>query len=365
MLCSIRICELMSTFLRAASLVVAAFALAFPASSAGQAHANKVALRDLVSPNDPLAQQDLVFDATFAQLTLQYFDSNDAAVFGTLAQSPAAAHLLEHARNFDYDVPKDSTRSLVAHLLRPSPQQSAEAKVCKGNLEYFTTQMLADPHWVNDTLRYLPDDFRFHGTLFLIFGYDIGVAFGPSASLNCGHGHFAGHSNELLYYGIHELHHVGFMSYQPPPRLADIKTCRDLLQLVQYSSQLEGMAVLAAYQRRGEEHALADDEDYVALQDEARMKRDEDLYFADVRYLEERGDAPADAEAWAVISRMSSGERLWYRVGARMAQRIEQAAGRRALVALIKTGPASFLEKYRLVAALDAGVPTPKERNTR
>lgn len=337
----------MSNFFRVACLMVAAFALAFPEAGAAQTSPKTVALRDLVSPNDPLAQQDLTFDTTFAQLANQYFSSPDAAVLNQLAQSAAAHHLLDHARNFDYNVSKDSTQSLVAHLLHPSPHRAAQTKVCQGSLDYFTTHMLADPHWVNDTLRYLPADFRFHGSLFLIFGYDIGVAFGPSASLNCSHRHFAKHRSELLYYAIHELHHVGFMSYQPPPRLSDIKTCRQLLQLVEYSTQMEGMAVWAAYARRDQEHALADDDDYVALQDEPHMQHDESLYFTDLHYLEQRGDAIADADAWAVIDRMSSGERLWYRVGARMAQRIEQAAGRPALVGLIKTGPESFVEKYR------------------
>jgi len=340
----------MSNFFRIACLLVAGLALAF--SEAGLAHMSPepLTLRDLVSPGDPLAQQDLTFDTTFAQLAIQYFDSNNAAVLKQLAQSPAAQHLLDHARNFDYDMPKDSTQSLVTHLLQPSPQRAAQAKVCQSSLDYFTTRMLADPRWVNDALHYLPTDFRFHGALFLTFGYDIGVAFGPSASLNCGHRHFAEHDSELMYYAIHELHHVGFMSYQPPPRLSGIKTCRELLHLVEYSTQLEGMAVWAAYARRDREHALGDDDDYVALQDEARMLRDEALYFKDLHYLEERGDAPADADAWTVIERMSSGERLWYRVGARMAQTIEQVAGRPALVGLIKTGPGSFLEKYRLVA---------------
>jgi hypothetical protein len=200
-------------------------------------------------------------------------------------------------------------------------------------------------------LRYLPDDFRYQATLFLTFGYDIGVAFGPNASLNCAHPHFKARPRELTYYAIHELHHVGFMSYHPPPKLAELKTCDDLLGLVEYSTQLEGMAVLAAYQRRSEEHTLADDGDYVALQDEQRMLRDETKYFEELNYLKRRSGQMADADAWAVIDRMSSGERLWYRVGARMAQRIELISGRPALLELVKKGPSSFLEAYRAARA--------------
>ncbi len=304
-------------------------------------------LRDLVPAGDPLSRQDLAFDASFARLALQYLQTPDATVLERLANSPAAAHLLQHARNFDYDVPKDSTQALVVQLLAKPKQDIAG---CRGSLAYFTGPVLANPQWVNDTLHYLPADFRFHGTLFLIFGYDIGVAFGNSASLNCAHLHFAEHPAELQYYAIHELHHVGFMSYQPPPRLADIKTCSDLLRLVEYSTQLEGMAVLAAYERRRAEKALEGDADYVALQDEARMERNEKLYFDDLHYLEKHGKEPADGAAWAVITRMSSGERLWYRVGARMAQKIEQTSGRAALVALIAQGPANFLASYERLA---------------
>lgn len=318
-----------------------------------------VALPALVTATDPLSRQNLTFDASFAKLTLHYLQTRDANDLKRLEESPATAHLLDHARNFDYDVPKDSAPSLVAHLMsKANPERTAN---CRDALAYFTDRMLPDPHWVDDTLRYLPEDFRFEGSLFLVFGYDIGVAYGHNASLNCAHPHFTAHPDELKYYAIHELHHVGFMSYHPPPRLTDIKTCRDLLRLVQYSTQLEGMAVYAAYDPRKRARALNDDEDYVALQNEARMRSEERLYFEDLHYLEQRGDEPADDTAWAVITRMSSGERLWYRVGARMAQRVEEESGRPALIALIPQGPQAFLAAYeRLLNPPAATVPQPQ-----
>jgi hypothetical protein len=280
------------------------------------------------------------FDASFAREAVEYLHTGDAAALRQLAASPAAAYLLSHARNFDYDVPKDSAEALVSKLLRPD-----RAQACEQSIRAFD-RMARNPEWVGDALRYLPEGFRFDATLYLQFGYDIGVAFGQAASLNCAHRHFEEHPSELLYYAIHELHHVGFMSYQPPPRLRDLKTCGDLLRLVKYSTEMEGLAVWAAYRRRADQHALADDADYVALADESRTRRDEANYFEDVRYLERRAAEPADDAAWAVIHRMSGGERLWYRVGALMAQRIEARLGRPALVELIKKGPDSFLAAY-------------------
>jgi hypothetical protein len=280
------------------------------------------------------------FDASFAQQAVEYQRTRDTAILKQLAASPAAAHLLAHARNFDYDLPRGSAEALVSKLLA-----SDRAEACEQSIRYFD-RMAQNPEWIADVLRYLPDGFRLHATLFLQYGYDIGVAFGPAASLNCAHKRFEEHPRELLYYAIHELHHVAFMSYQPPPRLQNLKTCAGILKLVKYSTELEGMAVWAACKRRSGEHALADDPDYVALADEARMKRYEASYFEDLRYLDRRGAEPADAAAWAVVERMSGGERLWYRVGALMAQRIEQKLGRHALVELIKKGPDSFLAAY-------------------
>ncbi len=77
------------------------------------------------------------------------------------------------------------------------------------------------------------------------------------------------------------------------------------------------------------------------------MERNTADYFKDYDYLAGRGDQPLDADARAVIDRMSSGERLWYRVGALMARRIEESRGRPALVALIGQDPARFIEAAR------------------
>ncbi len=311
---------------------------------AGHERPQPVSLADLVGRGDPLADQDLRFDARFARIALEYRKSGDLSLLTTMAGLPATAHLLSHARNFDYDVPKESAGALVRYLVAPSGGKERSAAACESSLAFFTGPMLDDPGWVHDTLRYLPAGFRFHGTLFLTFGYDIGVAFGDNASLNGAHSHFEGHPRELLYYAIHELHHVGFMAHRPPPKLADLQTRADVLRLVEYSTQLEGMAVLAAYERRRKEGALADDEDYVALQDEARMRRDEEIYFEAYEALRSRGDELADKSAWSIIDRMSSGERLWYRVGARLAQRIEATLGRSALIGLIGEGPVRFVQ---------------------
>jgi hypothetical protein len=306
-----------------------------------------ISLCELVSPNNPLAKQDLNFDARFARTALNYVLNGDPELLQALAAMPAARHLLNHARQFDYDVPKESALSLVRYLLTPSSRLEAQAVGVERSIAFFTGPLLDDPNWVQDVLDYLPKGFRFHGSLFLTFGYDIGVALAPNASLNGAHRHFAEKPRELLYYAIHELHHVGVFTYQKPPRVADIKTCADILRLVDYSTELEGLAVLAARPRRVMENALQDDPDYVALEDPVQMRALEKRFNEQYRYLQNRGNEVADKDAFAVITRMSSGDRLWYRVGAMMASRIENKLGRAALLEIIARNHPTLVFTYR------------------
>jgi len=294
-------------------------------------------------------------DAEFARLALEHVRTGDPALLEALARTPAAAHLLTHARAFDNeDVPRDSAAALVAHLLAPSPERAAGSATCARSLELFEGTMRADRSWIGDVERYLPPDRRLRATVHLTFGYDIGVAYGDQASLNCAHPRFAKDPRELLYYAVHELHHAGFMAFQPPVPFARVRTCADLLEVVRRHTQMEGMAVLSALPRRAAEGALASDGDSTALADPAEMRREEARYAELVRSLELCGEEPAGTEAWGVVERMSS-ERLWYRVGARMAQRIERARGRRALVELIELGADRFMQ----VAAQVARAPEP------
>ena len=140
------------------SLIVAAQVVAAQSVAAQPSDLRKppVALHDLVNPGDRLAAQDLHFDASFAQLALEYLRSGDSSVLERLGKSPAATHLLNHARNFDYDVPKDSPEALVAHLLTPPGKHLEEMETCEQSLAFFSGPMLDDPHWVEDTWATFP-----------------------------------------------------------------------------------------------------------------------------------------------------------------------------------------------------------------
>lgn len=57
----------------------------------------------------------------------------------------------------------------------------------------------------------------------------------------------------------------------------------------------------------------------------------------------------------AVIERMSGGERLWYRVGARMARRVEASRGRNAMIELALHGDRLVSTYRQIVGRQPAG----------
>jgi hypothetical protein len=118
-----------------------------------------IALADLVGPGDSLAAHDLHFDARAAQDALDFVGSHDPARLDSLADSPALAHLLRHARAFEYDVPRESPRALALHLMKPDETLPHRVAACRKSLAYFTGPLLDDPHWVLDALSCLPPGF--------------------------------------------------------------------------------------------------------------------------------------------------------------------------------------------------------------
>lgn len=289
---------------------------------------------------------DITIDYSFFELALEYIQEPSERVFGQMAGSKAAEHLLAHSRAFGYDVPDDgSAAALVRQLLASAGGRDNVPSLRRA---LATARPGIDrKDWLRDALNYLPPSARLGGTLFVTYGYDCGVAYPPNASINLAFPWLCEHPHQAVYYCIHEVHHAGFFSLQPPPAPDGVKTCRDLLGLVQYLTHLEGMAVMAAYPPRRAGHALEDwSGDYEVLENPQRMRELASCYFDIYSSLGNRGDEECGAEDMAVLEVMSGGERLWYRVGCMMAQVIERKKGRVALNHLIEVGPAAFLQQY-------------------
>ena len=287
-------------------------------------------------------------DAHLAEQALAFLATGNQALLADMAATPAAAHLLRHARTYAYDFPRDSTAALTLALVSPEALKRERVAAAGKALAYFNGPMRADTSWLADVSRGLPADAPCKASLFLTFGYDIGVSCPGTASLNAAHRHFEAHPRELLYYAIHELHHTGFMTYQQPRPVAEWRTAADLLAQAEYALQLEGMAVWAVWERRRAEGAMDWDEDYVALQDEGRLRTLEAAFRKAHAALEVKAQTPgpADPAARALLSELYGSDRIFYRFGAFAARQIELRQGRPALIALVKAGPHAFLQAY-------------------
>ena len=204
-----------------------------------------------------------------------------------------------------------------------------------------------------DALKHLPTDFRFTDPLYVTWGYDIGVSMNGTASINLAHPRFATDTEEIWFYCTHEMHDAGLTSFQPfPTRIAEIQTAGQMLAFIRYATMLEGMAVHAARGPRKKASALQNDSDYVALIDPARMTAFKRAYWEIYEHFKAAGDRPLDDDDWLLLERLSDGDRLWYRVGALMAAKIEAAIGTAAFRELPRRGPDSFFTYYRRTVSL-------------
>ncbi|MBU1240324.1 hypothetical protein KJ865_11510, partial [Myxococcota bacterium] len=198
---------------------------------------------------------------------------------------------------------------------------------------------------VGEALRYLPADFRFAGTLYFTVGYDIGTAWYPNGSINLAHKGFLQNPREISYYIIHELHHIGFMKYNPMPDLKTLKRASDLANLVRFAAHMEGMGVYAPWELRRQRGHL-NDPDYRTLADTTARKKAVDRFFVIFDDLVKRGAQPVTPRELAYLEELSGKGRLWYIAGAHMAQAIEKDLGVPALRNLVKSGPKAFFRAY-------------------
>lgn len=178
---------------------------------------------------------------------------------------------------------------------------------------------------------FLPSGSRFTGTIYLVIGYDIGVAAPPDIVLNVAHEHFLSAPSELGYYVVHEAHHVGFLRLRPAPSMTELSDPEKLQSVIRYMTQLEGMGVHAAFPPRRERGHLEADGDYRVYVDPAEARRVTTRYADLIAPLAESTHL-SDREVGTLLGAMSSSERIWYRFGALVCQALERERGRRALI---------------------------------
>jgi hypothetical protein len=273
-----------------------------------------------------------------AQLVLAYLRTGDAALLDEASRTEAAEHVWRHATAFGGW--QGSASELIASLVAEIDPGVADA--IERNIA-FVRDSVADT--VDQAaLTYLPAGMQFSGSLFVTVGYDIGVAFGSNCSLNVAHPIFLADPRELLYYAVHELHHVGYIACQggKMPSLA-LETRADLAHLIAHLTHLEGTGTYAPYELRRLGGALGTDRDYLILEDPNLLRPAVAEYRQIAARYATNPDQPLADEDWRAIETMSSAKRLWYVTGAHLARLIDEHCGRQRLTELLGAPPEQFV----------------------
>ena len=179
-----------------------------------------------------------------------------------------------------------------------------------------------------------------------MLGYDIGIVSEGDAFLNLAHPHFENNPDEIVYFGMHELHHVGYTLIHPIPSLSDITTTDDLATLIKFLTHMEGLAVYTPLQRRTHDGCFSH-EDYAVLNNPGELKQRTSRFFEILdNLISEESRSLVDSDFQLIEEMSSAGTRLWYVTGAHMANTIDEELGRLSLIKTITSGYESFFSHY-------------------
>lgn len=227
-------------------------------------------------------------------------------------------------------------RALLSAILKKTFDQAKVTKVMRA----WEGKDKELSRYARAAARHIPPGIVINGTVFFITGYDIGVASPPDVAINVAHPHFTADPAEVGHYVTHEVHHLGFLARRRMPSLSRLNEPKVVANIIRYMTHMEGMAVHSAYAGRKDQGALSADKDYAVYQHKDAAQKTMARY-VDIRSRTRSNKALSGAEINTTLGAMSSGERLWYRVGALAAWRIEQEGGAKALARTVDE-PARF-----------------------
>jgi len=299
--------------------------------------------------NGVIVKGNVNYNFSLADLSVKYIETGDNSILKDITNTEGLKLLYNHANWSGNNDEKLSPGDFAKTIIDRDHKQINISQI-RSNLQYAKDSIAATDYPRKICLQYLPEGFMFQSNLCFTVGYDLGIVYQHDASVNLAHKHYLENRSELKYYSIHELHHAGFVmlkkDYMPSLK---INTFGEMAELIAYCTHLEGMAVYAAYEERLKNNALGNDQDYVALQDTVLMKKYTARYFEIYNHFRNNANAVLTEKDWAMLTELSSGERLWYRVGAQMAAVIDKKSGRGKLTALIAEPSENFISNYLLL----------------
>ncbi len=286
-----------------------------------------------------------LFNFDHVRAAMDYFEVPNERRLADVAFTDASEHLRSNSGMTAYYPAGTSAYDIAEDLLKKIPEPDFIVEIAE-RMTQVKSDIPSQEMCFSEAKAYLPDGIRFRAPMYITWGYDIGVSMDGTSSLNITHPIFGEDLSEIWFYCIQEMHQAGLIALNPWPfSMREISTTLELQAQIEYSTFLEGMAVYAAYDARRRASALHNDEDYVALTDFVRMERYE-ARFTDILARFRVEDRPLKDDDWALLELLTDGERLWFRVGAKMAMTIDRVLGRPALLDAAASGPGRFFDLY-------------------
>jgi hypothetical protein len=279
---------------------------------------------------------------------LQYLEDYSRSLLDSIVEHPAGRKTYAHARRFNNN--ESDLRGFWVRILESDRfHSSSYLEQVNRNVEYIKNNQGVFNDAFVELAAYVPPDYTFDCRLFLILGYDVGIVSEGDALLNVGHDHFSGNLREMVYYAMHELHHVCYTHYYPIFALSDIRTSKDLFDVVLYCAHMEGIAVYCSFDRRRCEHGL-NDEDYRVLMNQEELILRVQEFFEILNELRASPLRPMSKSDYEILDIMSGrSKRLWYIAGANIAQTIDSYFGRKELIDTIVRGSKSYFAMYEKI----------------
>lgn len=283
-------------------------------------------------------------DFTFIEEFLNFLEKPTEDVLSRLVSHEAAKGIYHHAIRFN-NTEKNIHGFWEERISREVERGSSYINEILSCMEYIKSNKEDFHRSFKEVESFLPKSLSLSCRLYLIVGYDIGVVSEGDAFLNLGHKLFHQDKRELLYFAMHELHHVGYTHYNPLFSLDTLETNRDLLRIIKYSTHLEGIATYAPLEIRKREEGLTHS-DYIILKDPKKRMNVITEFFHILKRLKKEDEQELQEKHYDTLNKMSDLDRLWYISGAHMAQVIDESLGRKALTKTIIEGPNAFFKAY-------------------
>ncbi len=286
-----------------------------------------------------------VFDSSFIELIMKYERDPSEVLLAELIDHDAAIGVHEHAIQFN-----NTTQNLIPFwksILDDVFKNGLQVRErIESSLQYLVKNDKRLTELLNEVAEFLPTDIDLYLKIHGIVGYDIGIVSKGNAFLNLAAKHYEEDRRELLYFAMHESHHVGYTHYNPIYSLSTLNTTKDLLDIVRYSTHLEGLATYVPLQRRLKDNGV-EHQDYATLVNPERVAERCSSYWALLEQVENEEERRIVDKDYDTIERMSGrNERLWYIAGAEMSRTIDEKLGRGRLRDTVKKGPLDFFKAY-------------------